>query len=76
MLRAKNSPGPRGRRLKGKGKEELIKSALVQKRASKYWIKCKDTQSRERKAPPKQETKPCSACEYIPPRQPETACSG
>jgi len=35
------------------GKEELIQSALIKKRGSKYWrIKCKDTQIWER-SPPK-----------------------
>lgn len=41
----------------GQGKEELIKSALIQKHASKYWIKCKDTQSgRERPLPNKKQS--------------------
>lgn len=37
---------------KGKGKEELIKSALIQKRASKYWINVKTPRvGRERPLP-------------------------
>lgn len=36
----------------GKGKEELIKSALIQKRASKYWINVKTARvGRERPLP-------------------------
>lgn len=41
---SREQPGARGHHLKGrkgKGKEELIKSALIQKRASKYWINVK-----------------------------------
>lgn len=42
---------------KGKGKEELIKSALIQKRASKYWINVKTPRvGRERPLPNKKQS--------------------
>lgn len=54
----RTAPGHRGIAWReGQGKEELIKSALIQKHASKYWIKCKDTQSgRERPLPNKKQS--------------------